>query len=137
MSSFKLEREMLKLELQQLQLQQVQHILEDLTDAEFRVYKSLIKFTRENKYSPVLTEIADSLGITRQAVSLHVLKLEKKGYIKRIGRGRIIITYKDAEIAIENVDKLRPILEKLKKLYESGLITEEEYALKKKQVLNI
>lgn len=127
----------LELQLQEQQLNSVANILENLTEGEYRVFRSLVQFIKNNDYSPTLADIANELEMSRQAAHKFFTKLEKKGYIKREGTAQIKITYKDAEITVENVEKLRPALENLKQLFEDHLITEIEYEDKKRQILGL
>lgn len=129
--------EVIKVELQELKLFNVQRALKDLTQSEIRVLGAIVSYIKKNTYSPTLTDLGEMLGITKQSVSLFVKNLEKKGYIRRIGRGRIEVTYKDVEITIEAIDKLRPALEELRKLYDDGLITQEQLEQKQKAILKI
>lgn len=129
--------EMVKFGLLQEQLISAKTILEDLSEHEYRVFKTLVKLRKQSQHSPTLKELAEELGVTKQNISYFIIKLEKKGYLKRVGYGRIDLTHKDADVTVKNVDMLRPVLEELKKLYEDKLITEEEYEQKRKSLLGI
>lgn len=129
--------DMLKYELIETQLSEALSLMEDLTESEYKVLSTIHKLKKKFGHFPMLIEVSEELNMTKQAVSQFVKKLIDKGYVQKQGRYAFSLTHKDAEIAVENVEKLKPLLEELKNLYDSGLITKEEYTLKKRKILNI
>lgn len=65
---------------------------EPLTFKEREFYYNLKQFILENKYTPTIREMGDITFLNSPAtVKYYFDKLEKKGYIKRINRRKIII----------------------------------------------
>lgn len=127
----------LKLQLIEKQIISATRLMEDLTKGEYKIFEALVSFIDSNGFSPTLENIAEIMGVSKQAIHKTFKSLERKGYIVRKGYTQIELTYKDAKLAIENVEKLRPALEELKELHKSGLITDTEYDLKRRQILRI
>jgi repressor LexA len=67
----------------------------DLTARQKQVYEFLLKAIREKGYAPSIAEIGARFKIaSTNGVSEHLRALEKKGYIRRIGRRAIEIRHR-------------------------------------------
>jgi predicted transcriptional regulator len=138
-NNMKNKKKVLKLQLQDIQINKLITLLKDLTNSEYKVYKTLVKYIEEKGYSPVLAEIGEELKISRQAVGKFVQKLEEKGYLRRVGRERIVLTFKDVGLVLQNIDieKIRPQLDNLKTLFDEGKITQEVWEDLQRMILQL
>ncbi|MCX8064518.1 MAG: transcriptional repressor LexA [Candidatus Hydrogenedentes bacterium] len=89
--------------------------MEDLTERQKRVLECIIKFIREQNYTPSIIEICQSLGIrSTNGVAGHIKALVKKGYIEKTSKARSIrLTEKVRDLVSPNnikLNKLVPLL---------------------------
>ena len=119
--------------------EQTREMYEDLKGRTGDVYKEIVRFIKQNKYSPTFQEIADRTGLSIQGVSNKVKELEEKGYIYQLDTRyrRIRLSHEDYQIRLDNMEELKKQLETLKQMKEQNLLTEEEYNAKKRLILGI
>ena len=64
---------------------------ENLTEKQKAVFDYLEDYIARNGFSPTIKEIAGYMHIYPAAVSQHLRLIERKGYIKRVGKRAIRI----------------------------------------------
>jgi len=60
--------------------------MKELTTKQRTIYNYIVSFMRRNWFAPSLEEIAENFGIIKNATRKQVWAIEKKGYLKRVGR---------------------------------------------------
>ncbi len=78
-----------------------------LTDKQKKIYNFLSVSVREQGYAPSIPEIGNRFKITStRGVFDHLKALEKKGYIKRVGRRAIEITSPSGRSALPEAKEI-------------------------------
>src|SRR5687767_10498474 len=88
-------------------------MLPSLTTRQEEIYNFIVKSIRQNGYQPSVREIGSKLGITStNGVSGHLKALEKKGYIRRIGKRAIEVLDRQGEPFLAQTKDI-PVLGKI------------------------
>lgn len=56
----------------------------ELPKKQKQIYDFIASYKREKGVSPLMSEIAREMGVTRQTIALQINTLIKKGYVKKI-----------------------------------------------------
>lgn len=116
--------------------------MRQLTDRQKKVLDFIVSYVEKHGYSPSIRDIAKAFHITPRGAMMHLIALEKKGYISRSRKARSIkllnmgeavrlpiVGTVAADTAIEAVEQVVETIEVPRQIIKAGF---EHYVLKMK-----
>ena len=63
--------------------------MKSLTETQSKILHAIKSIIAKNNVMPTQSELARDFGITKQAMNMHLIKIQRKGYLKLDDRGKI------------------------------------------------